>query len=74
MYQTEDKGDIEGRKGARRMKILFVECNAEEMRANRTFIDALTDVAHNIVDAFNSPIPDELEQELEKDEEQEGEE
>ena len=56
------------------MKILFVECNAEEMRANRTLIDALTDVAHNIVDAFNSQIPDELEQELKKDEEQEGEE
>ena len=56
------------------MKILFVECNAEEMRANRTFIDALTDVAHSIVDAFNSLIPDELKQELEKEEEQEGEE
>lgn len=54
------------------MKILFVECSAEEMRANRALIDALTDVAHSVVDAFNSPIPDELEQELEKDEEQEG--
>lgn len=45
------------------MKILFVECNAEEMRVNRTFIDALTDVVRNIVDTFNSPIPDGLEQE-----------
>jgi len=60
--------------GGRGIKILFVECIAEEMRANRTLIDALTDVAHNIVDAFNSQIPDELEQELKKDEEQEGEE
>lgn len=56
------------------MKILFVECNAEEMRDNRTLIDDLTDVAHSIIDAFNSHIPDELEQELEKDEEQEDEE
>lgn len=56
------------------MKILFVECNAEEMKTNRTFMDALTDVVHGIVDTLNSPIPDEWEQELEKDEEQEGEE
>ena len=58
------------------MKIVYIECDAEEMRANRTFIDALTDIAHSIVDALNSPIPNDLEEELEKDEkeEQEGEE
>ena len=57
------------------MKIVFIECNAEEMRANRTLIDAITDVVHSIVDAFNSPIPNDLEEKLEKDEkeEQEGE-
>lgn len=56
------------------MKIFYVECNAEEMKTNRTLMDALTSVANSIVNAFNAPIPDELEQELEKDEEQEGEE
>lgn len=50
------------------------EKEREQMKANRTFIDALTDIAHNIVDALNSPISEELEQELEKDEEQEVEE
>lgn len=46
------------------MKIVYIECNAEEMRANRTLIDALTDVAHSIVDAFQSPISNEMEEEL----------
>ena len=49
------------------MKIVYIECNAEEMRANRTLIDALTDVVHSIVDAFNSPII----KDLEKDEKEE---
>lgn len=56
------------------MKILFIECNAEEMKANRTFMYALTDAVRNIVDTLNSPITDGLEQEPEKDEEQKGEE
>lgn len=46
------------------MKIVYIECNAEEMRANRTLIDALTDVVHSIVDAFQSPISNEMEEEL----------
>ena len=52
------------------MKIVYIECNAEEMRANRTLIDALTDAVHNIVDAFNSPVSDELEDEIRKGAEQ----
>lgn len=46
------------------MKIVYIECNSEEMKANRTFIDALVDIANSIVDSFNSPISDELEEEL----------
>lgn len=55
------------------MKIVYIECDAEEMRANRTLIDTLTDIAHGIVDALNSPIPNDPEQELEKDEKEERE-
>ena len=53
------------------MKMLFVERNAEEMRANRTIIDALTDVARSIVDTFNAPIPDDAEDMLEEAESEE---
>ncbi len=42
------------------MKIVYIECDAEEMRANRTLIDALTDVAHSIVDALQSPVSEEV--------------
>lgn len=48
------------------MKIVYIECNAEEMRANRTLIDALTDVVQSIVDVFQSPISNEMEDELQK--------
>jgi hypothetical protein len=57
------------------MKLIYIECNAEEMRANRTFIDALTDIACSIVDTFHEPMPDTyaeaLNEEMEKEEEQE---
>lgn len=46
------------------MKIVYIECNAEEMKANRTLIDALADIANGIVDSFSSPISDEFEEEL----------
>ena len=42
------------------MKLLYVEMNAEEMKANRTLMDALTDMVHGIVDVFNSPVSDDF--------------
>ena len=42
------------------MKMIYVECNAEEMKANRTFIDALMDIVHGIVDTLNGPAPENL--------------
>ena len=42
------------------MKLIYMECNAEEMKANRTFMDALTDIAESIVNTFNSPVPEEF--------------
>lgn len=29
------------------MKIMIIECNAEELRANRTVMDSVTDVLNN---------------------------
>lgn len=49
------------------MKIIYIECNAEEMSANRTLIDTLTDIAHSIVDALQSPVGEEVNRD-EKDE------
>lgn len=37
------------------MKIVYIECNAEEMKANRTLIDAITDAVNSMLD-FNSPV------------------
>ena len=51
------------------MKIIYMECDAEEMKANRTLIDAFVDVGNAIVAAFNAPISDSFEAELKKDEE-----
>ena len=48
------------------MKIVYIECDAEEMRANRTFIDTLTDIAHSIVDALQSPVGEEANGDEEK--------
>ncbi len=42
------------------MKIIYIECNENEMKANRTFIDTLTDIAQNIVSALNSPVSDDF--------------
>ena len=53
------------------MKMIYIECNAEEMKSNRTFIDALTDIVNGIVSTFNSPISDELESELKNEEDAE---
>lgn len=52
------------------MKIVYIECNAEEMKANRTLIDAITDGLHNIVRDFNSPVTDEREDVIRKGAEQ----
>lgn len=51
--------------------MLFVEMDAEEMRANRTMIDALIDVANCIVDTFRMPVSDE--DELNSEDEEDGE-
>lgn len=48
------------------MKIMYIECNEEEMRANRSLMDALTDIAQGIANAFNTPISDELEEDLQE--------
>ncbi len=48
------------------MKIIYMECNAEEMKANRTLIDAFVDVGNAIVAAFNAPISDNFEEVLKK--------
>lgn len=53
------------------MKIIYIECDAEEMRANRTFIDTLTDIVHSIVDDLQSPVC-EAAKEPAAEEEQEG--
>ena len=46
------------------MKIVYIECNAEEMKANRTFIDALVDIANGIVDGLDFvPVSDEDDEE-----------
>ena len=52
------------------MKVVYIECSVEEMRANRTFMDALTDIVDGIVSTFNSPISDELENELNEESEE----
>lgn len=42
------------------MKLVYIECNEAEMKANRTFIDALTDIAKSIVDTLNSPVEEDF--------------
>ncbi len=54
------------------MKIFYIEANEKEMRANRTIIDVLGDLAHAVVDAFNSPVPDDVETDDAADEEKEA--
>lgn len=34
------------------MKIIAIECTAEELRANRTVMDSVTDVLSNFADSF----------------------
>jgi len=43
------------------MKFVYIEANAEELKSNRTLIEALQDVAGSIVDTLNTPISDEFE-------------
>lgn len=43
------------------MKIIYIEANAEELKSNRTLMDAMKDIADSIVNTFNAPISDELE-------------
>ena len=43
------------------MKIVYIEANADELKANRTLIEAIQDVVKGIVDTFNTPISDEFE-------------
>lgn len=34
------------------MKIIMIECDAEEMRANRTIMDTLTDAVNKLTDSM----------------------
>ena len=43
------------------MKFVYIEANAEELKSNRTLIEALQDVVGSIVDAFNTPVSDDFE-------------
>ena len=43
------------------MKFVYIEANADELKANRTLIEAIQDVVEGIVDTLNSPISDEVE-------------
>lgn len=43
------------------MKFIYIEANAEEMKANRTLIEALQDVVGSVVDTLNAPVSDEFE-------------
>lgn len=43
------------------MKFVYIEANAEELKSNRTLMDAMKDVVDSIVNAFNVPISDEFE-------------
>lgn len=56
------------------MKLIYIECNEGEMRANRTFMDALTDVVHFASDAIiGSGFPIQSSEEGEDDENNESE-
>ena len=43
------------------MKFVYIEANADELKANRTLMEAIQDVVGGIVDTLNSPISDEVE-------------
>lgn len=43
------------------MKFIYIEANADELKSNRTLIEAIQYVVGSIVDTFNTPISDELE-------------
>ncbi len=63
--------------GGGNMKIIYLECNEEELKINRTLLDAFQDIGTAIVNAFNTPVSDDLEkriQELSGGEKQEDEE
>ena len=53
------------------MKIFYIEANENEMRANRTILDVLGDMAHAVVDAFYTPVPDDAETDDAEDKEKE---
>jgi len=36
------------------MKIIMIDCNAEEIRANRTLFDSITDAVSNFVSNMNN--------------------
>lgn len=43
------------------MKFVYIEANAEELKSNRTLIEALQDVVGSVVDTLNTPVSDEFE-------------
>lgn len=43
------------------MKFVYIEANAEELKSNRTLMDAMKDITDSIVNTFNAPISDEFE-------------
>jgi len=43
------------------MKFIYIEANAEEIRANRTLMQALQDVVGSVVDTLNTPVSDDFE-------------
>ena len=43
------------------MKFVYIEANADELKTNRTLMEAIQDVVGGIVDTLNSPISDEFE-------------
>ena len=53
------------------MKIFYFEGTAEELKVNRSLMDALCDIAHGIVQMFNKPVSDETEEILQEDEDDE---